>query len=45
MSTAEEEKRLKNIQKKILEFSVKSRVSSGIEEINVSVVYPFPPTE
>ncbi len=39
MSTSEEEKRLKDIQKKILEFSAKSRVSSGIEEISVGTIF------
>ena len=38
MSTTDEEKRLRNIQKKILEFSAKSRLSSGIEEISVCVL-------
>jgi hypothetical protein len=38
MSTTDEEKRLKDIQKKILEFSAKSRVSSGIEEISVGYI-------
>ena len=38
MSTTDEEKRLKDIQKKILEFSAKSRVSSGISEISESLL-------
>ncbi|XP_046863179.1 C2 domain-containing protein 5-like [Xenia sp. Carnegie-2017] len=39
VSTAEEERRLKNIQKKILEYSARSRVSFGIDKVDDSLLY------